>query len=49
MKKEIKTLGNSKGITFSPEECRIYGSKEHPLEVGDILEVEITRISRRKK
>ena len=36
MKKEIKNIGNSIGLTFSPEERRIY-----ELEVGKIIDIEI--------
>lgn len=45
MKKEIKQLGNSKGITFSPEERKIYGGEETPLEVGDIVQIELFRVT----
>jgi len=47
MKKEIRKLGNSKGVTFSPEELRIYGTKEFPLEEGDIIELEVFLVHRR--
>lgn len=36
MKKQIKQIGNSKGITFSPEELRIY-----ELKVGNVIDLEI--------
>lgn len=48
MKKEMRQLGGSKGITFSPEECRIYGGEETPLEVGDIVQVELFRVRTRE-
>lgn len=40
MKKEIKAYGNSKIILLTAEDCRIYGEKEKPLEVGDIVEID---------
>ena len=39
MKKIIKRLNNSVGITFNKEERKIYD-----LEIDDIIEIEIERI-----
>lgn len=47
MKKQIRKLGNSKGVTFSPEELRIYGTRDQPLEEGDIISLEIFLVNRR--
>jgi antitoxin component of MazEF toxin-antitoxin module len=44
MIKEIKQLGNSQGITFSPEEKRIYD-----LNLGDVIEVEVVKVKKGKK
>jgi len=41
MKKEIKNLGNSIGIRFTVEECRIYNFSE-----GDIIKFKITGIKK---
>jgi hypothetical protein len=41
MKKEIKKIGNSKGITFSPEECRIYNIK-----LKDVFDIELVRLKK---
>lgn len=41
MKKEIKSYGNSKVILLSSEECRIYGEKGKPLDVGDVVELDL--------
>jgi len=41
MKKILKKLGNSLGITINKEERKIYD-----IEEGDILEVDITKLER---
>lgn len=44
MKKVIKQWGNSLVLRFNSEECRAYG-----LEEGDIVDIEITVVARRRK
>ncbi len=44
MEKTIRIIGNSKGIIFNREEQDING-----LEVGDILEITIIKITKSKK
>lgn len=40
MRKEIKAYGNSKIILLTNEDCKTYGEKNKPLEVGDIVEMD---------
>ncbi len=38
MKKQIKKIGNSRGITFSKEEQKVYDIK-----VNDVFDIEMTK------
>ena len=44
MEKIIKAMGNSIGITFNKEEKEI-----NELEAGDIIEIAITKLGKKKK
>jgi len=42
MKKIIKKIGNSLGIIFNKEECKIYGLSEgYPIEIEDLIKIKI--------
>ena len=44
MKKIIRIIGNSKGVIFNKEELEV-----NELDDGDIIELTITKINKKKK
>lgn len=44
MRKQLKAWGNSAGVVFTKEDLKLYD-----LEIGDVIELTVTVINKKKK